>query len=86
MPWEHKAHPHVPITARRRSRQEPGRCHGSRCDGCRAGELASEQGKDRLSDTGRYDDPTELALRDRPFQAAAALFVALTVALLFWLR
>lgn len=28
---------------------------------------------------GMYDDPTELASKDRPFQAAVALFVALTL-------
>ncbi len=39
-----------------------------------------------LVDTGRYDDPTELALHDRPFQTAAVLFAAITVALLFGLR
>ncbi len=39
-----------------------------------------------LVDTGRYDDPTELALRDRPFQAACLLFAGITISLLFWLR
>lgn len=34
-----------------------------------------------LMDRGEYDDPTELATRDRPFQLAALLFVAITVAL-----
>ncbi len=35
-----------------------------------------------LVERGEYDDPTELALRDRPFQVAAALFGAITLALL----
>lgn len=32
-----------------------------------------------LLESGRYDDPTELATRDRPFQLAGAAFVVLTV-------
>lgn len=35
-----------------------------------------------LVESGRYDDPTELAVHDRPFQAAAALFGLLTVGVL----
>jgi 4-hydroxybenzoate polyprenyltransferase len=35
-------------------------------------------------ETGAYDDPTEMAIRDWPTQAAGAVFVALTVALLLW--
>lgn len=31
---------------------------------------------------GRFDDPTELAARDRPFQAAAGLFVLITAGLM----
>ncbi|MCH8270061.1 MAG: UbiA family prenyltransferase [Planctomycetes bacterium] len=34
-----------------------------------------------LLEKGVYDDPTELAARDRPFQVGLALFVALTVVL-----
>ncbi|MBX3404019.1 MAG: UbiA prenyltransferase family protein [Phycisphaeraceae bacterium] len=35
-----------------------------------------------LIERGVYDDPTELATRDRPFQAACAVFGLLTIALL----
>lgn len=35
-----------------------------------------------MVERGRFDDPTELALKDRPFQAAAACFAALTIALI----
>lgn len=35
-----------------------------------------------LIERGRYDDPTELAIHDRPFQAAGIIFVLLTIALL----
>lgn len=35
-----------------------------------------------LVERGVYDDPTELAIRDRPFQLAGLAFVAITVALL----
>lgn len=35
-----------------------------------------------LIERGVYDDPTELATRDRPFQAACAVFALLTVGLL----
>ncbi len=34
-----------------------------------------------LVERGEYDDPTELAARDRPFQASALLFAGITVAL-----
>jgi decaprenyl-phosphate phosphoribosyltransferase len=34
-----------------------------------------------LMERGEYDDPTELAARDRPFQLSAMLFGAITVAL-----
>lgn len=37
-----------------------------------------------LLERGDYDDPTELAIRDLPFQAAAGLFVLITAALAFW--
>ena len=37
-------------------------------------------------ETGAYDDPTELAFRDRPFQIAAACFCALTLALIYLFR
>lgn len=37
-----------------------------------------------LLEQGRYDDPTELAMRDRAFQAGAGLFVVVT-AMVFWL-
>ena len=39
-----------------------------------------------MVDRGEYDDPTELATRDRPFQAAAALFGLITVALIVTVR
>lgn len=35
-----------------------------------------------LLEKGTYDDPTELALHDRPFQLAAALFALITLAVL----
>lgn len=35
-----------------------------------------------LVERGEYDDPTELAVRDRPFQVAAALFGVITLAVL----
>lgn len=35
-----------------------------------------------LLEQGRYDDPTELAVRDRGVQAAGFVFVAITAALL----
>lgn len=37
-----------------------------------------------LLERGEQDDPTELAMRDPPFQAAAVLFVAITAVLAFW--
>jgi hypothetical protein len=37
-------------------------------------------------ETGEYDDPTEMAVRDWPFQAAGLVFGAMTVALLLWVR
>ncbi|MBA4119656.1 MAG: hypothetical protein C0513_03020 [Isosphaera sp.] len=37
-----------------------------------------------LVETGEYDDPTEIAAGDRPFQLAALLFAALTLGLLWW--
>ena len=37
-------------------------------------------------EVGEYDDPTEMAIRDRPFQLAAAAFGALTLFLIFWFR
>ncbi len=39
-----------------------------------------------LLENGDYDDPTELAVRDRPFQVGAALFGLLTVGLIWWFR
>jgi decaprenyl-phosphate phosphoribosyltransferase len=35
-------------------------------------------------ETGEYDDPTEMAMRDWPTQAAGVVFAGLTVALLVW--
>jgi 4-hydroxybenzoate polyprenyltransferase len=35
-------------------------------------------------ETGEFDDPTEMAVRDRPFQLAGLVFAAMTVALLMW--
>ncbi|MFW6146284.1 MAG: decaprenyl-phosphate phosphoribosyltransferase [Planctomycetota bacterium] len=37
-----------------------------------------------LSMWGRYDDPAELILRDRAFQAAAALWLAAVLAIIYW--
>ena len=37
-----------------------------------------------LLERGEYDDPTELATKDRQFQLAAAIFAALTAALVLW--
>ncbi len=37
-------------------------------------------------EAGEYDDPTEMAIRDRPFQIAAAAFGVLTVLLILWFR
>lgn len=39
-----------------------------------------------LVERGVYDDPTELAVRDRPFQVAGAVFAAITVGLMWWNR
>lgn len=39
-----------------------------------------------LLERGEYDDPTELAANDRPFQLAAVLFAGLTLALVVFLR
>jgi decaprenyl-phosphate phosphoribosyltransferase len=39
-----------------------------------------------LLDRAEYDDPTELATHDRPFQAAAAIFVAITLAVMLLLH
>ncbi len=39
-----------------------------------------------LLETGRYDDPTELAVHDRPFQLAAVLFAAINLALLWSMK
>jgi decaprenyl-phosphate phosphoribosyltransferase len=35
-----------------------------------------------LVERGKYDDPTELAVRDRPFQLAVVVFAAITVAVM----
>ncbi len=37
-----------------------------------------------LLEKGEHDDPTELAMKDPPFQAGALLFLAITAALAFW--
>ncbi|MEQ8845169.1 MAG: decaprenyl-phosphate phosphoribosyltransferase [Phycisphaerales bacterium] len=37
-----------------------------------------------LLERGEFDDPTELATRDKPFQLAALAFVALTAGLVLW--
>lgn len=37
-------------------------------------------------EVGAYDDPTEMAVRDRPFQVAVACFCGVTVGLLWWFR
>lgn len=37
-----------------------------------------------LLERGTYDDPTELAVRDRPTQVAGALFALVTIAVLTW--
>lgn len=37
-----------------------------------------------LIERGVYDDPTELATRDRGFQTAGAVFLLLTIALMWW--
>lgn len=37
-----------------------------------------------LLERGDFDDPTELAIRDLPFQAAAGLFVLITAVLAVW--
>jgi len=36
-----------------------------------------------LLDAGRYDDPTEMATRDRPMQLAVALFALVTVVVMW---
>lgn len=38
-----------------------------------------------LMESGRFDDPTELATSDRPFQLAGALFVLTTASLMTWM-
>jgi decaprenyl-phosphate phosphoribosyltransferase len=37
-------------------------------------------------EVGEYDDPTDMATRDRPFQLAVAVFGAITLGLILWLR
>lgn len=37
-------------------------------------------------EVGEYDDPTDMATRDRPFQLAVACFGAITLLLILWLR
>jgi decaprenyl-phosphate phosphoribosyltransferase len=37
-----------------------------------------------LLEKGAFDDPTELASKDRPFQLAGAVFVLMTIALMLW--
>ena len=37
-----------------------------------------------LLETGRFDDPTELAVKDRPFQISALVFGAITMGLIAW--
>jgi len=39
-----------------------------------------------LLDAGRYDDPTELATHDRPFQASSLAFAGLTAGAIWWFR
>jgi 4-hydroxybenzoate polyprenyltransferase len=39
-----------------------------------------------MLDAGRFDDPTELAIRDRPFQIAALVFAGGTLGLIWWFR
>ncbi len=39
-----------------------------------------------LLEQGKYDDPTELGIRDRPFQLAALVFAVLTVAIIWRYR
>jgi hypothetical protein len=39
-----------------------------------------------LLDRAEYDDPTELATHDRPFQAAGALFGVITLAVMLLLH
>ncbi len=39
-----------------------------------------------LSMTGRYADPTDLILRDRPFELTIAVWLALAVAIVYWGR
>ncbi|MBC7835581.1 MAG: UbiA prenyltransferase family protein [Phycisphaerales bacterium] len=39
-----------------------------------------------LLERGRFDDPTELATRDHPFQAAVGVFGLLMVVLVLWVR
>lgn len=39
-----------------------------------------------MIERGEYDDPTELAVHDRPFQVAGMIFVAITVAVVAWFR
>jgi 4-hydroxybenzoate polyprenyltransferase len=39
-----------------------------------------------LTERGEYDDPTELAVHDRPFQAAVALFALITVGVIVFMR
>ena len=39
-----------------------------------------------LLERGTYDDPTELASRDRPLQLAAVAFVAITAAVMLGLH
>ena len=38
-----------------------------------------------MVETGRYDDPTELATNDPPFIVAAVVYVGLTAAVVFWM-
>ena len=38
-----------------------------------------------MVETGRYDDPTELATNDPPFIVAALVFVGVTAAVVFWM-
>ncbi len=37
-------------------------------------------------EVGEYDDPTDMATRDRPFQLAVAVFGVITILLILWLR
>jgi hypothetical protein len=39
-----------------------------------------------LVERGDYDDPTDLATKDPPFQLAAGVFGVMTLALILWVK